>query len=98
MSQIQKLLSLPTPSQKKTLPTPLLTTFEINSDFHTYNTRNRNVPRPAQHKTAKFNNSYLTLCPRLWSTVPNDIKTCKTVKTFKMSIKKWKISDYQKLI
>jgi len=76
------------------LPAPLLTTFELNSDIHNYNTRNKQNPRPAQHKTAKFNRSYLTLSPRLWLTVLNDDKNCKTLKTFSKAIKKWKISDY----
>ena len=76
------------------LPLPLLTTFELNSDIHNYNTRNKDNPRPAQHKSAKFNRSYLTLSSRLWLTVPNDDKNSKTLRNFNKRIKKWKISGY----
>jgi len=78
----------------KTLPSPILTLFNFGAEYHEYNTRNRNNPTVAKHKSAIFNKSFLCKCPTSWRILNDDTKNSKSIKSFTRKIKKEKFKLY----
>jgi len=83
-------------SKQNQLPLPLNNLFKLNNEVHQYSTRNKNDPRVAVHRSARYNNSFLARGPSSWSTLPYDIKnSSQQVKGFSKTLKKLKIDEYK---
>lgn len=76
------------------LPQPLLKLFQLNSEVHGYNTRNKNNPRVNFHSFALFGKSFLKTAPSLWQTVDRDHQNSKTLKGFTTRAKRKCIELY----
>jgi len=62
--------------------------FNTGTDFHQYNTRNKNNPVVAKHKSSVYNKSFLCRCPSLFTNLTDDLKNCKTIKSFTKKYRK----------
>ena len=60
-----------------------------NSDFHTYETRSRGLLRKPFVRLKKFSNSFLTKGMDIWNILPNEIKTAKSLDSFKIAAKSY---------
>ena len=71
-----------------------LATFETNSNFHNYRTRNRNnlvVPRYNLSVTQK---NWVYRSINIWNSIPSYIKDCDSVTKFKTNLKSYLINQY----
>jgi hypothetical protein len=59
-----------------------------------YNTRNRNIPRIAQHNTNLYNNSFMAKSAIMFTRLPEEIKNAKSLKLFSKYIIKLKQDNY----
>jgi hypothetical protein len=75
------------------LPPPLQSLFTPNRDIHNHNTRNSNNPHIIS-RTFSASKSFLHQCPKLWSSLPHNIKSSKTPKTFSQNIKSYFTKRY----
>ena len=76
------------------LPNPVLQLFQKGNNFHTYNTRNRNNPVVAIHRSAVYNKSFLCRSPAIWNTLSDNIKSAESFKAFANRFKREKINGY----
>ena len=74
------------------LPTPLQDIFTINRNLHSHNTRHRHAPHTQSRRSAFASRSLLHAGPKLWQTVPMDLKRKCQSKAFKTSYKKYILS------
>ena len=58
-----------------------------NSDFHTYETRSKDLLRKPSVRLKKFSNSFLTKGVDKWNALPDEIKTAKSLYSFKIAAK-----------
>ena len=89
-----ELLKLMYHHSKNLLPDPVQKLFNTNRDLHQYNTRHRNDPIIIARNYAPLDRSFLCKAPLLWSALNPDIKSCKTIDSFKRNIKKNKLRLY----
>ena len=71
-----------------------LCSFDTNSDFHNYKTRNRNnlvVPHYNLSATQR-NWSYRAI--KVWNSIPQSIKSCNSVIKFKFNLKNYYLNQY----
>ena len=61
---------------------------------HTYSTRNRDQLLPRFHRLALSQKCVSYSGPVLWNSLPNDIKTCQSLTTFKFHLKRYLVSKY----
>jgi hypothetical protein len=76
------------------LPYPLLQLFIPHNKFHNYNTRNRNNPHVPRHKLEVGKRSIAHMGPLIWNSIPNQIRTIKTLFSFKRVIKTTLLDKY----
>ena len=60
-----------------------------NSDFHTYETRSKDLLRKPLVRLNKFNNSFLTKGMDIWNLLPDKIKTVESLDSFKIATKSY---------
>lgn len=60
---------------------------ELNGDSHDYNTRNKNNNAVIQHKLKLFIKSLKYIEASFFNLLPNDIKSLKNHKSFKLKLK-----------
>ena len=60
-----------------------------NSDFHSYETRNKNLLRKPFVRLNRFSNSFLTKGMDIWNNLPDKIKAVKSFNSFKISAKNY---------
>ena len=58
-----------------------------NSDFHSHETRNKNLLRKPFVRLSRFKNSFLTKGMDIWNNLPDKIKTVKYFNSFKIAAK-----------
>ena len=68
--------------------------FTAASDIHEHNTRNRNGFTIPKYNLSVSQNSWKFQGSKLWSSLPSDLKTCKTVYKFKRKLKTLYLSQY----
>ena len=73
------------------LPTSLKGKFTANEYLHNYNTRHD--PHISSRNTAVASHSIVHKGPKLWQTIPTNIKNSKNVHIFKNSMKKHILQD-----
>ena len=66
----------------------------LNSSFHGYETRSRNLLRKPSVRLHQFTNSFLYNGIDIWNSLPNEIKTSKTLVSLKSKYKKEQLSKY----
>ena len=69
------------------LPNNFDNIFHTNRDVHTYNTRNSADTRAIYGHYSFSNNIFLCKGPIVWNKLPQDIKLCKTLQSFKRHLK-----------
>ncbi len=79
---------------KHILPNPLMNLFVPNYTIHQHNTRHRNSPHVLHRRTAMASQSIIHKGPKLWQSVPNDIKEAKSIHSFGRRLKKSIIQTY----
>ena len=79
---------------KNELPTPIRGLFTPNAFNHNYNTRARNEPRIARHRTSVFHKSFLTRSQTVWSALDASIKHTLKFHSFRNIFVKQNISTY----
>ena len=81
--------------KNKSVPESLTRLFHLTNPLQTrYNTRNRNIPNLAKHKTQIFNKSFLTKTYSNWATLNVETKTSKNIHEFKYRFKRSVLSNY----
>jgi len=78
----------------KTLPPPLTTLFTSNDTIHTYDTRNKQNPHVAQRRISRTSKSLRHKGPEIWYSIPKEIISKKTIKSFSKQLKKSFINNY----
>ena len=73
---------------KQTLPSPLLNFFYHNSEVHSYNTRQQSDIHVNKIKCDIVFRSFIYKGPNLWSKLPQNIKTAKSVNSFGSQLRK----------
>lgn len=73
---------------ERSLPTPILRLFEPNSQYHEYNTRNRQAANVPTHKREIFHKSFLCQSPAFWLTLNNNVKNAKSLSCFIRHLKR----------
>ncbi len=76
------------------LPTSLSNLFQLNCQFHMYNTRHRLDPVTSLHKKSITNKSFLVRGPVLWTNYPFDLKEKYSLKSFSRNSKQYLLSKY----
>ena len=79
---------------KQLLPSPVMGLFNRGSQFHSYNTRNRNNPLVSKHKSTIYSKSFLCKSPIILSNMNDDVKSAKHVKSFSGRFKRLVVSNY----
>ena len=69
-------------------PAYLLNKFSLSRDFHSHNTRNKDLIRLPRAKTSKFQTSFYYNGAKLWNTLPPHITQENTLSLFKKNLKK----------
>ena len=77
-----------------TLLTPLQTIFTNNSLVHSHQTRHSRDTHIVARKTGNATRTFIHQCLKPWLALPDDVKNCKSVKSFSQRVKKWYISTY----
>ena len=75
------------------LPEILLNLFDVNKNYHNYNTRNANDPHRIGIKSDIVNRSFLVDSSKFWALIPNEIKTSNNIKLFTKRLKRWLIQQ-----
>ena len=73
---------------------PLSSRLVRNSDFHTYNTRNRDEFAVPRYSRASSQACFLYRATTEWNTIPQAIKDSRTTHSFKNQLKKYLLSQY----
>ncbi len=76
------------------LPTSLSNLFTRNNNIHNHRTRHRNHPHFTHRRTALTAQSIIYKGPKLWQTIPQLTKNCKTIYSFSRNIKHHIIQNY----
>ncbi len=78
-------------------PQYLCDIFNSNHDIHNLNTRNASlrVTKHAKARTAYYHGSYALSGQRLWNDLPNNIKLCTSLSSFKNALYKYLIAKPQ---
>ncbi len=76
------------------LPLPIRGLFTLNAFNHGYNTRARNEPRIARHRTSVFHKSFLIRSQTVWSALQMSIKRTTKFTSFRNLFIKQRISSY----
>ena len=76
------------------LPDEIVNLFNVNRDIHQYETRQRDHPHVAKHKSSLFNGSFLHKAPRAYQNLSQTLKKKNTLKSFKKCIKNTLIGKY----
>jgi hypothetical protein len=79
---------------KNTLPHPITSIVTYNCDIHSHNTRNRENPHIITRRTNLASKSLRHKGPEVWYTIPNDIKSTKSLTSFTRKLKKSIIDGY----
>jgi len=69
------------------LPSSLVAYFQINSAVHSYNTRHLQDYRISSIRTAKHLKTLRHSGPRIWNSLPSEIKTINNFHSFTKSVK-----------
>jgi hypothetical protein len=73
---------------QQTLPLPLTHIITFNEDIHTHDTRNRNNPHISQRRVSIASNCLRHKGPEIWYSIPHEIHSMKTIKSFSKRLKK----------
>ncbi len=76
------------------LPLPIRDLFTPNAFNHNYNTRARNEPRIARHRTSLFHKSFLIRSQTVWSALVTHVKRASKFNSFRNMFTKLRISKY----
>ena len=77
-----------------TIPEPLKSFFSINSEKHSYNTRNRQNPNLRLHRTKVASSSVFSRAYKVWYNTESAIKQSKSLPVFVSNLKKFLIHKY----
>ena len=69
-------------------PPYLLNEFSHSRDFHSYNTRHRDLLRPPLAKTTKYQGSFKFSGTKIWNYLPLDLRRTHDLNKFKSGLKK----------
>ena len=69
-------------------PPYLLNEFSYSRDFHSYNTRHRDLLRPPLAKTTKYQGSFRFSGTKIWNSLPLDLRRTHDLNKFKSGLKK----------
>ena len=76
-------------------PIYLTEKFEFNRDFHSYNTRHARDITIRKTNKQYFNNSFRISSSKIWNELPQDLKDCLTIGSFKKKIFKHYLAKEQ---
>ena len=77
------------------LPSPLLNMYAQNNLIHEHNTRNQLDYRVPSLKVDIAHRSFIYQAPIMWSILPENLKSSRTIKHFGSQIKTFYISIYE---
>jgi len=72
---------------------PLQNLFILNSDIHSYNTRNKNGPHVTDRNYTTISKSFIHAAPQIWYNIPEETKRVKTLKSFSSKFKQALLKD-----
>ena len=78
----------------KKLPINIQNLFTPLTSIHTYNTRNKKNPQIPLHRSSSAFNSITHKGPVIWQTIPNCLKSMKTLNSFKYKFKQHLLLKY----
>jgi hypothetical protein len=64
----------------------------LNSDYHDYDTRKKDLIRPPEHRLAKVSKSFICISVRLYNILPPNLKSLNTP-SFKREVKKYLVGN-----
>ena len=70
------------------LPKPLMLLYTPNTEMHNHNTRHKDDPHINSRRTNQYNQSFLHKAPEIWYNIPEEIKSARTLNSFKSKISK----------
>ena len=70
--------------------------FRKNSEEHSYSTRQCNAYRSQKYRTNIRKFTIITQEPKLWNSLPDDIKSKTTTNSFKINLKKYLLINVSK--
>ena len=73
---------------------PSVTRFQARSSTHSHNTRQNQYLSIPRYNLTKSQSSFLYNSIQEWNSIPNEIKNCDTLKTFKNNLKGYYCSTY----
>ena len=71
------------------LPQTLRCLFVLNAEIHQHHTRHRYDPHVVSRANNLVSKSFIHAAPKVWLTLPPDLKSCNTIKCFNRNIKKY---------
>ena len=74
------------------LPKSVNVSFENQKNIHNYNTRNCKKLNVYRCRTTRRQSFVTYLGPKLWNTLPDSIKDCVSLMSFKVNMKKYLIA------
>ena len=69
--------------------------FTLTTSIHDYKTRHHSNLRPALHNTKASSFCIRVQGPKIWNSIPQDIKDCKLLNPFKYKLKNYLLATYQ---
>ena len=79
------------------LPSIFNNIFVLNNSIHNYPTRQADCMHLPLKRTLFAQNTFVYLGPKLWNSLPDEIKNSISPNTFKIKLKKYILRDYQAL-
>ena len=82
---------------KNELPSVFQNMFSTNNQYHNYPTRQANSYHLPRTRTLFANKIFTTSGPKLWNSLPSDIRDCNTIYTFKRKLKTLSLMTYENI-
>ncbi len=76
------------------LPMSLQSLFVRNADVHSYHLRHRNDPHIITRNNSIVSRTFNHAAPKLWLSLPANIRNCKSLYSFNYHMKKYVINTY----
>ena len=76
------------------LPESILNHYKLNNTTHNYSTRNSNNFHLPLIRTSSFRKSIFFHGPQVWNSIPQIIKECKTLNSFRKTYKRFLLNIY----
>ena len=79
-------------NSNKALPKPILSLYTSNTEIHNHNTRHKRDAHITSRRSQLVSRSFIHRSPEIWLQIPGNIKSSKTMNSFKHQIQRYLVN------